>query len=70
MSLMDVKGGYEEDLSELDSFVVYIALSGSMTLRSEAGVESLNDGELVLIPAEMSELEIEGEGRLMKIYIK
>ncbi len=70
MSLMDVKGGYEEDLGELDSFVVYIALSGSMTLRSEAGVESLNDGELVLIPAEMSELEIEGEGRLMKIYIK
>ena len=70
MSLMDVKGGYEEDLGELDSFVVYIAISGSMTLRSEAGVESLNDGELVLIPAEMSELEIEGEGRLMKIYIK
>ncbi len=70
MSLMDVKGGYEEDLGELDSFVVYIALSGSMTLRSEAGVESLNDGELVLIPAEMSELEIEGEGRLMKIYVK
>lgn len=70
MSLMDIKGGYEEDLSELDSFVVYIALSGNMTLRSEAGEESLNEGELVLVPAEMSELEIEGEGRLMKIYVK
>ena len=70
MSLIDIKGGYEEDLSELDSFVVYIALSGNMTLCSEAGEESLNEGELVLIPAEMSELEIKGDGRLMKIYVK
>ena len=70
MSLIDIKDGYEEDLSELDSFVVYIALSGNMTLCSEADEESLNEGELVLIPAEMSELEIKGDGRLMKIYVK
>lgn len=70
MSLIDIKDGYEEDLSELDSFVVYIALSGNMTICSEAGEESLNEGELVLIPAEMSELEIKGDGRLMKIYVK
>ena len=70
MSLIDIKGGYEEDLSELDSFVVYIALSGNMALCSETGEESLNEGELVLIPAEMSELEIKGDGRLMKIYVK
>ena len=41
-----------------------------MKLRSDAGEEILAEGELVLIPAEMPEIEIEGKGRLMKIYIK
>ena len=70
MSIVDVAGSRDEDLSSLDSFVVYIALSGDMTLCSDEGEESLKCGELVLIPAEMSELNIKGEGRLMKVYIK
>ena len=70
MAIMDVANSRYEDLSSFDSFVVYIALSGNMKLRSDAGEETLAEGELVLIPAEMPEIEIEGEGRLMKIYIK
>ena len=70
MAIMDVANSRFEDLSSFDSFVVYIALSGNMKLRSDAGEETLAEGELVLIPAEMPEIEIEGDGRLMKIYIK
>jgi mannose-6-phosphate isomerase class I len=70
MAIMDVANSRYEDLSSFDSFVVYIALSGNMKLRSDAGEETLAEGELVLIPAEMPEIEIEGDGRLMKIYIK
>ncbi len=70
MALIDVAGSRHEELSSLDSFVVYIALEGSMTLRAEGSEESLAEGELALVPAEISDLDIVGEGKLMKVYIK
>ena len=70
MNIIDVAGEKCLDRSMLDSFVVYIALSGSMTITIDGGSERVDEGELVLIPAEACDIDIKGDGQLMEVYIK
>lgn len=51
------------DYSELDSFVIYICVSGKATLRDENGnISVISRGETILIPAKTNEVRIEPEG--------
>ena len=70
MTIHDVDGSKELDRSMLDSFVVYICLEGSVRISADGAEESLDAGELVLVPAECSEVAFVGEARLMEVYIK
>jgi mannose-6-phosphate isomerase len=70
MTIHDVDGSKELDRSMLDSFVVYICLEGSVRISADGAEESLDAGELVLVPAECSEVTFVGEARLMEVYIK
>ena len=69
MTLHDVDAVKCLDRSMLDSFIVYICLSGSATISIDGGKEELTAGELVLIPAEACEVAIEGNAQLMEVYI-
>lgn len=70
MAIHDVDSSKLLDRSMLDSFIVYICLSGSATIAIEGGKEELAAGELVLVPAEACEVAIEGNAQLMEVYIK
>ena len=39
-----------------------------MTITADGIAESLAEGELVLVPAELNEVVVEGCGRLMEVY--
>ena len=65
----DVAERKEFDRSMLDSFVIYIAIKGNMTIMTDGASETLKEGEVVLVPAEMSDILIEGSGRVMEVYI-
>lgn len=69
MVLHDVDGRKEFDHSVLDSFVVYIALNGSARIIADGVEETLEEGEVILIPAEVSEVVAEGNAKLMEVYI-
>jgi mannose-6-phosphate isomerase len=69
MVMHDVAGGKELERSMLDSFIIYIAIKGDMTIVADGASESLKEGEVVLIPAEMNDIHIEGNGRIMEVYI-
>ena len=69
MVIHDVDAVKYLDRSMLDSFIVYICLSGSATISIDGGKEELTAGELVLIPAEACEVAIEGNAQLMEVYI-
>ena len=69
MAIHDVDAVKYLDRSMLDSFIVYICLSGSATISIDGGKEELTAGELVLIPAEACEVAIEGTAQLMEVYI-
>jgi mannose-6-phosphate isomerase class I len=49
--------------------VVYIALNGSVRIIADGNEEELNEGEVILIPAETNEVIIEGNAKLMEVYI-
>lgn len=69
MTLHDVDGGKLLDRALLDSFIIYIALNGSAQVIADGVEESLKEGEVMLIPAEVSEIEINGNAKLMEVYI-
>lgn len=70
MTIHDVAEEKELDRGSLDSFIIYIALSGSMSIACDGTKESLDEGELVLVPAEACDIKFEGKGRVMEVYIK
>lgn len=69
MMLHDVDGEKLLDRASLDSFIIYIALNGSVQVIADGVEESLEEGEVMLIPAEVSEIEINGNAKLMEVYI-
>ena len=58
------------DYSNLDSFVILIAIKGHGTLTDDNGEKtSLNAGETVLLPATANTVKVEGEGIFLESYI-
>lgn len=70
MTLHNIAGVKELDRSSLDSFVVFIALNGSVRIVADGNEETLAEGEVILIPAEVNDITIEGDAKLMEVYIK
>ena len=63
----------EIDYNHLDSFVIYICLDGSYDIEYEGGVESVSQGETVLIPAVIENLKLVPKSdsvKLLEVYIK
>ena len=59
MVMHDVAENKELDRSMLDSFIIYIAIKGDMTITADGVSEQLKEGEVVLIPAEVEDVLIE-----------
>ena len=71
-NLLDLDAPLHRDWSALDSFVIYICMEGSLTLRDAAGYEvQLHQGQSVLVPAENSELTLlpSPSCKLLETYI-
>ena len=71
-SVLDLTLPFAKDLSELDSFVVVMCLSGSGTLEVDGEEVPIGQGETVLIPASADDLCcIPGDGiKLILSYIQ
>ena len=68
---LPVKGKLTKNLSNLDSFVIYICVSGEAKITIGSNSEELKAGESVLIPANTNEVEISAESaELLEVYIK
>ncbi|MDR0660578.1 MAG: class I mannose-6-phosphate isomerase [Prevotellaceae bacterium] len=71
VNLIDFDKRLELDYYELDSFVVYMCVSGGCAIAYEEGKEQLKQGETILIPASLRELRLIPDGgcKLLEIYI-
>ncbi len=61
-----------KDFNYIDSFVIYICLSGSLLIEYEGNIEPVRAGESVLIPAMLKNLFLkpEGESEMLEVFIK
>ena len=60
------------DYSELDSFVIYICMEGSCTIKdNEGNTIEMQAGESVLFPATTQNLEVipSGEVKFLETYV-
>lgn len=67
-----VKEIFTRDVTNIDSFIVYMCVSGTGDIEINGNLENIFKGETVLVPAICDELTIraEGEIELLEVYIK
>lgn len=70
-NIIHLKQGLKKDYSELDSFVILIASEGSFNLTCDQNTYSIKYGEVILIPANIEEVEIypEMDCKILETYI-
>lgn len=65
-----MKGGVKKDYSRLDSFVIYMCVSGEAVVRINDNSEVIKTGETLLIPSKNKEVRISSKGaELLEVYI-
>jgi len=72
-NLLHINEAFERDVYLLNSFVVYMCVSGSAKIVCSNGEkETICKGETVLIPAAIDNVTIEpdGDAKLLEVYIK
>lgn len=67
--IIQVDGVVEREYVSLDSFIIYVCLEGELTVVWDKGKESLKRGETMLIPAQLTGVELCGSGKLIEVYM-
>lgn len=72
VNILSVEMPIEKDFPEIDSFIIYMCVSGSCNIQYDDGSIHIATGETVLVPACISNLcfEPQGTAQLLEIYIK
>lgn len=68
-NILQVDGSVTKDYASLDSFVIYLCIGGCVEIETDGKVEKLEDGDVVLVPAEFNEVSIHGSAKLLEVYI-
>ncbi len=70
-NIIDFDKKIGRDYYSLDSFVILIGVKGNSQIIYDGGVEELNFGETILIPAELRQIAIEpiDNSKILEVYI-
>lgn len=67
---LHLSNDFDQNVSQRDSFTIYMCVGGSASIENENGVETLKKGETLLVPAKSSRIKIHTEGaKLLEITI-
>jgi mannose-6-phosphate isomerase len=71
-NLIVIDQSTEKDYNQLDSFVIYICLEGTLKIETESGSETLQKGETILKPASIENVKLKPGSvsvKLLEVYI-
>lgn len=69
-NFLPVKGKIQMDYNKMDSFVIFMCVEGKATLETNGHQENIEQGQTVLIPANIDNVSISSEGvELLEVYI-
>lgn len=67
---LPVEGEVEKDYSAVDSFVIFMCVSGAATIETNGNSESIEQGQTILIPARNKQVRITSKAvELLEVYI-
>jgi mannose-6-phosphate isomerase len=70
VNLLDFDKIIDKSYLETDSFVIYMCLDGRLTVKYGSDAETLEKGEVMLVPAEIEEIRLlpDPRSRMLEIY--
>ncbi|WP_423818311.1 type I phosphomannose isomerase catalytic subunit [Salinimicrobium sp. TIG7-5_MAKvit] len=70
-NFLPVKGEIVKDYAQLDSFVIYMCVSGEAEISVSGNSEKIVQGQTLLVPAEVKEVQITSEGvELLEVFVQ
>ncbi len=72
-NIIEFNKDIDKEYLTLDSFVIYMTMEGSFDIVTEAGTETVEMGETVLIPASLESIQLKPNSasvKIMEVYIK
>lgn len=72
VNILQIEGNKNKVYSEIDSFIIYMCIKGSLTIKYNNKDTILDKGETILIPAKIKQIELfpNDKTELLEIYIK
>ncbi|RED45723.1 type I phosphomannose isomerase catalytic subunit [Seonamhaeicola aphaedonensis] len=68
-NIIAIEGHMTIDYSDIDSFVIYICVEGSLDINCNNLDYSLNTGETLLVPSNLNELKLKSVGaKILEVY--
>jgi mannose-6-phosphate isomerase len=68
-NIINLKGELTKDYANLDSFVIYMCVEGSIVLELNKEISTLNCGETILLPAAINNIKIKSENaKILEVY--
>ncbi len=69
--LIDIEKPIKKDYTELDSFIIYVCAEGEITLKYKDVAYELNNGEALLLPAIIDQIELfpKQKSKLLEVYM-
>lgn len=69
-NFLPVKGRLERDCTNIDSFIIFMCVDGKAEIEVEGYIETIEQGNTVLIPATIKTININAEhAELLEVYI-
>ncbi|MDF0715470.1 mannose-6-phosphate isomerase [Muricauda sp. 334s03] len=69
-NFLELGGPLKQDLSDRDSFTIYMCVGGTATINNDWGSASIKKGETVLVPASSTYVDIDTRGtKLLEVTI-
>lgn len=68
-NILAMNGNLKRDFSNLDSFVILMSVEGSFIVTYKEYNYSIKFGETLLIPACITDIEIDGKGKLLEVNL-
>lgn len=71
-NVLEFNKAIDKDYNQLDSFVIYMGIEGSLEIATESGSETLHKGETILIPASIENVQLKPvspSAKILEVYI-
>ena len=69
-NILNIKGEINKDYSDIDSFVIYICVEGTLTINYKGETYSLSQGETIMFPSSITTLVLNAteNAKILEVY--